>query len=153
MPARTLADLRDCATADELSRAHRQAEFFGYKVNLPNPKPIERSRNELERRFLRLCARRRLPRPEVNVRVLGYEVDFLWSHRCLIVETDGWEAHRGRTTFEHDRRRAAQLAAAGYEVLRFSWHQVTDHPQEVAAALRSRLISPLNIDLPADPAR
>lgn len=142
-PARTLTDLRKCASADELSRARRQAEFFGYRLDPPHPKPIERSRNKLERRFVRLCQRHHLPTPLVNAPLLGYEVDFLWPHAKLVVETDGYDAHSGRESIEHDRRREARLAAAGYEVLRFTWHQVTERPYEVIAALRTRLIAPL----------
>ena len=139
-PARTLADLRSCATPDELSRAHRQAEFFGYRTELAPPRPIECSRNELERRFLRLCRRHHLPGPQVNAPLLGYEVDFLWRHAKLVAETDGYDGHSGRESFEYDRRRDAELAAAGYEVVRFTWRQVLDQSSEVVAVLRARLI-------------
>jgi hypothetical protein len=138
-PVRTLTDLRSCATPDELNRAHRQAEFLGYRTEAPDPKPIEFARNELERRFLRLCQLHHLPAPLVNAPLLGYKVDFLWPQPRLVVETDGYEAHSGRASFEYDRRRAAQLVAAGYEVIRFTWRQVIDEPTGVIAALRARL--------------
>jgi len=146
-PARTLVDLRVCATPDELSRARRQAEFFGYRIEAADSKPIAVARNELERRFLRLCQRHHLPRPLVNAPMGGYEVDFLWPQAKLVAETDGYDAHSGRASFEYDHRREAKLAAAGYEVLRFTWHQVLDEPAEVVAALRARLIPAL----PASP--
>jgi very-short-patch-repair endonuclease len=41
-----------------------------------------------------------------------------------VVETDGWSAHGHRRAFESDRARDAQLVAAGYRVLRFTWRQV-----------------------------
>jgi very-short-patch-repair endonuclease len=142
-PARTLEDLRGCATPDELSRARRQAEYLGYRVEEVERKPVELSRSELERRFLRLCARHHLPPPQVNTPLLGYEVDFLWPLAKLVAETDGYDGHSGRESFEYDRRREARLAAAGYEVLRFTWRQVLEHPEEVVAALRTRLMPPL----------
>ena len=37
---------------------------------------------------------------------------------------------RGQATFEQDRRQEAHLVAAGYEVLRFTWHQLIDEPTE-----------------------
>jgi very-short-patch-repair endonuclease len=148
-PARTLADLRACTTPDEQSRARREAEFRRYPVELADPKPIEMTRSELERRFLRLCHRHHLPSPEVDARIEGYVVDFLWRSPRLIVETDGYHAHSGRATFEHDHRRQAQLVAAGYEVLRFTWRQVIDEPDEVAAALRARLTPTLTQPEPA----
>ncbi len=81
-PARTLLDLRRRASPDELSRARRQAEFFGYRTEARDRRrPIEMTRNELERRFLRLCQRHHLPSPQVNAPLLGYEVDFLWPLR------------------------------------------------------------------------
>ena len=70
-------------------------------------------------------------------------VDFLWRRSRLIAETDGYRYHRGRATFEHDHARAAHLAAGGYEVLRFTWRQITEEPAEVIAALRARLTPPL----------
>lgn len=39
-------------------------------------------------------------------------------------------------------RRDAALAAAGYEVQRFSWSQVVHAPDTVVAALRARLYGP-----------
>ena len=65
-----------------------------------------RTRSELEERMLSLCDRFRLPTPEVNVTVQGYEVDFVWRDRRLIVEVDGWAAHGTR------RRLRARSAAA-----------------------------------------
>lgn len=69
----------------------------------------------------------------------AYVVDFLWRGPRVIVETDGYRYHRGRAAFEYDRRRQAQLAAAGYEVQRFTWSQVMHEPREVAAAIRARV--------------
>src|SRR6266511_1300992 len=83
-PARPLVDLRVCATPDELSRARRQAEFFGYRIEAADSKPIAVARNELERRFLRLCQRHHLPRPLVNAPMGGYE-----AYRARGVARDG----------------------------------------------------------------
>lgn len=138
-PSRTLIDLRRVVTPEDLSKAQRQAEFRGYRIDdaeLGQPDP---TRSELEHRFLRLCHTASLPSPEVNVPVGPYVVDFLWRHASLIVETDGYRSHRGRARFEHDHARQAQLIALGYEVLRFTWRQVVDDPDEVIAAARGRL--------------
>jgi very-short-patch-repair endonuclease len=148
-PARTLTDLRRCATAQELGKAHREAEIRGYRIDDLAHQP-DPTRSELERRFLRLCRRHHLPSPEVNVAVGEYVVDFLWHDRSLVVETDGYRYHRGRAAFKHDYRRQARLIALGYDVLRFTWYQVVDDPEEVIAALVTRLW--LNPD-PAAPPR
>jgi very-short-patch-repair endonuclease len=98
------------------------------------------TRSELERRFLKLCRSHGLPKPQVNVRVGPYEVDFLWRDRWLIVETDGWETHGTRSAFEADRARDVELKSLSYEVVRFTYWQVAQDPAHVAAVLR-RLFS------------
>jgi very-short-patch-repair endonuclease len=138
-PARTLADLRRCATADELATARRQAEVRGYRLDEQDGDQPDLTRTELERRFLRLCLRYGLPRPEVNVKILNYVVDFLWRDLSLIVETDSYRYRGGRAAFEYDYRRQARLIAAGFDVLRFTWNQVVGEPVEVVAALGVRL--------------
>jgi very-short-patch-repair endonuclease len=75
----------------------------------------------------------------MNVPIGPYTVDFLWRDRPLVVETDGWDAHRGRQAFEDDRARDAYLRLRCYEVLRFSWRQVFDDPKSVVAVLRRYL--------------
>ena len=136
-PARTIADLRRVASDDEVRRAMRKAEFL--RLDIGNEGGHDRTRSELEARFLRLCHRHGLPRPEVNVRVGPFLVDFLWSEHRLIVETDGYQAHRGREAFESDRARDVDLRLRGYTVVRFTYRQVIDSPAEVANALRALL--------------
>ena len=99
------------------------------------------TRSELEERFLRFCDERGLPRPRVNETIAGLEVDFHGPRRRLVVEVDGWAFHRTRAAFERDRRRDALLAAAGVRVLRFTHHQLTATPDDVARALQPRSIS------------
>jgi len=64
--------------------------------------------------MLTLCGSYRLPAPEVNSSIESYTVDFVWRAQRLIVETDGWQAHGTRNAFERDRRRDADLLAAGW---------------------------------------
>jgi very-short-patch-repair endonuclease len=136
-PARTIADLRRTVPVETVRQALRQASFEG--LDLGSEGGEHRERSELERRFLGLCRRYRLPAPEVNVAIGPYTVDFLWPARRVVVETDGWGSHRGRQAFEDDRARDAYLRLEGYEVLRFSWRQVTGNPGFVAAVLRRYL--------------
>ncbi len=97
------------------------------------------TRSELEERFLVLCDVHDLPRPAVNARVERYEVDFLWRAERLIVETDGRASHGTSAAFERDRARDARLTVAGYRVLRFTYHQVTDEPAAVAELMTTLL--------------
>ena len=90
------------------------------------------TRSELERRFLELCRDHDVPRPEVNVWLEGYEVDFLWRSERLIVETDGLEWHGTHAARERDLERDAALALAGFQTQRFTWRLTTQQPSKVA---------------------
>jgi very-short-patch-repair endonuclease len=136
-PARTLADLRSVVSGRELRRAIRQADFLGLPTG-PEIVP-DKTRSELERRFLWLCRRHRLPTPKVNMRIEALTVDFCWVEAKLVVETDGYRSHSGRAAFEDDRSRDLTLRALGFEVMRLSYRQVFDESSRVAAVLRAAL--------------
>jgi hypothetical protein len=97
------------------------------------------TRSELEERFFALCDDHGLPRPASNTCIEGEEVDFVWRDAGLIVEVDGYRYHRSPSAFEDDRERDVVLALAGWQVLRFTWAQITRRPAWVAAAVSKRL--------------
>lgn len=136
-PAQTITDLRGAIPMPQWRRAIRQAETLGWQTGLARSN--EPTRSELEYLFLRLCECHHLPVPEINVRVGDYEVDFLWRSQRLIVETEGYRYHRGAQAFEDDHVRDLDLQSRGYAVRRFTYRQVTEAPQRVAAAVRRAL--------------
>lgn len=138
-PSQTIVDIRGAVSEAEVRRAIRQAEVLG----LPLGEDIrhDRTRSDLERDFLRICQRFRLPMPEVNVEIGQYEADFLWRDLSFVVETDGYKYHRGQQAFRDDRRRDLELRALGFEVQRLSDDQIDEEPQRVAALLREVLAS------------
>ncbi len=89
----------------------------------------------MEERFLALCDDHGIPRPSVNTRIEGHEVDFVWRDAHLIAEVDGYRYHRAPSSFESDRERDVMLVLAGWRVMRFTWTQLTTRPAWVAAAL------------------
>lgn len=99
----------------------------------------EPTRSVLERRFLTVVTQAGHPAPEVNRRIGPYRVDFVWPGERLVVETDSWSYHSDRSAFESDRRRDRELRRRGYVVLRFTYREVTEEPDAVAAALRDHL--------------
>jgi very-short-patch-repair endonuclease len=83
----------------------------------------------------------RLPRYETNVRVAGYEVDFVWRAHRVVLEVDGLEFHGSAEAFHRDRNRDRALVAAGYQVVRLSWRQLTKEREASLAALCAALFS------------
>lgn len=164
--ARTLVDLGDVVSRQEVERAVSQAEalrvFDGKAVqaaleragprkgagvlravlqSYEQPTLTEKGIEEL---FLALCRRHTLPSPAVNHWItlgdgVAYKADFLWRRHKLIAETDGRDVHTTRKAFEHDRLRDQRLTLAGFTVVRFTWRQVGREPRRVAEALRTLL--------------
>jgi very-short-patch-repair endonuclease len=138
-PKRTLRDLHRTSPQPVFRRAVRRALDLRLIGSDDLKREDDLTRSELERLFLRICRRHRLPQPEVNARVGGYEVDFLWRDRKVIVETDGFRHHADRSAFERDRARDAHLQSLGFRVLRITHRQLRDNRSAVVAALRALL--------------
>lgn len=128
------------AVVDVLNRAgkRRGATALRAVLRTYTPEPAF-TRSDLEKRFLALCAEAGLPRPSVNNFSDGFEIDFVWPDRRLMVEVDSYRHHGTRAAFERDRRRDQDLTAAGWRVVRFTWRQVIDEPERVVARLHSLL--------------
>ena len=162
-PARTLLDLATVLTERDLRWALEEArvlrlvsgpELRAVTARYPRHRGTARlrallghderadvlTRSEAERRLVDLVAAARLPAPVTNTRIAGHEVDALWRTQRLVVEVDGYAFHAGRTAFERDRRRDADLQSAGLRVTRLSWRQITQEPLAVAALL-ARLLA------------
>jgi very-short-patch-repair endonuclease len=143
-PTRTIADLNRAlaagwpgsVSARDLRKAIRQAGVIGLPIG---DEGGDRTRSDLERDFLRLCRRHRLPRPEVNVPIGPHLIDFLWTDKQLVVETDSYLYHRGKVAFQDDHRRDLDLRRRGYEVIRLSEQQIDDEPGRVAETLVATL--------------
>jgi hypothetical protein len=99
----------------------------------------------LERRFLRLCADNRLPRPETQ-QVLAsskgklIRVDFRFPDTLVVGEVLGYRWHRGdRKQFSRDVERMNALVSKGFVPLQFTYDHVTLDEAWVVAQLRSAL--------------
>ena len=149
-PAQTLLDIADDLRMSQLRRALAEAEYLELvtldevAAVLGRGKPgsarlraalechrpeLARTKSVLEEKFLRLCERHSLTPPEVNVEVAGRLVDAVWFDQKLVVELDGYDAHRTRARLEADHQRDLDLRAAGYAVRRYTWRQVTETPE------------------------
>jgi very-short-patch-repair endonuclease len=160
-PARTLLDLaattnqRDLARVTEEAQVQRRVSTHSLNEQFSRY-PTHRgtaalrhairadpalTRSEAERIFLELIRAARLPAPEGNVELRGWEVDFIWPDRKLVVEIDGYAFHSSRSSFERDRRRDRELQAAGYRVLRFTWRELTEEREAVVATLAAERLT------------
>ena len=137
--ARVLRLVSDREIASALGRCPTRAGSARIRALLRSQGEAIRTRSEAERRLLALIERAGLPRPETNVRLLGYEVDLLWRAARLVIETDGWAFHGHRAAFERDRVRDQALVAAGYRVIRITWRQLEREPLAVLARIAQAL--------------
>jgi very-short-patch-repair endonuclease len=133
--------LGDVLSLDALARAHaghRGAHKLLTTLQDHDP-GTTLTKSELEERFFALCRKAGLPKPVVNDHVETLEADFIFKSHRVLVETDSWEHHRSRDSFESDRRRDAIHAAAGWRTLRFTHRQIKHDPATVAAAIDAAL--------------
>ena len=100
------------------------------------------TRSEAERTLVELIRRAGLPRPQTNTRIGRYEVDAAWPEERVALEVDGFAYHSTREAFERDRRKTADLAAAGWRVSRVTWRQLVDEREAVVARLARTLSAP-----------
>jgi very-short-patch-repair endonuclease len=97
-----------------------------------------RTDSNLERRFIALARQAGLPRPQTQVELHGFRVDFYWPNLKLVVETDGLTYHRTPAHQAADRKRDQVLTAAGLRCVRFPNQQVREEAADVIDVL-SRL--------------
>ena len=97
------------------------------------------TRSEAEEVFLALINRGGLPKPLINAKRHGYEIDFLWPDHRVAVEIDGFAFHRTRDRFEDDRRRDQRLRKVGITVIRVSWRQLQHEPEAVLVDVATAL--------------
>jgi very-short-patch-repair endonuclease len=93
------------------------------------------TRSGVERRLKRLVRESGIERPVFNTHVEGVEADAYWARDRLVVEVDGYLTHGRWATFQSDRARDNKLVTAGYVVLQFTWHQLTQKPMQVLAEI------------------
>ena len=161
-PARTLLDLGECVGLREMEQAlarterkglvtrgelramvdrhprHRGARALRRLVENDGPAPF--TRFPAEEIMLALVRKAGLPAPELNAQLLRYEVDLLWREQRLVVEVDGIAYHGSARAFVQDRRRDAQLIAAGYRVVRFTWKDLTEQPEATLVRIAQALV-------------
>jgi very-short-patch-repair endonuclease len=143
--ARTLLDLADVLDKQALKRVITEAEYLnlfdltainavvednpgrrGAKLMEAVHAAGDRTRSQLEDRFLALLERHKVEPPQTGAWIEGYELDFVWTRAGLIVELDGLAAHTTRSSFNADRLRDRRLWRAGFRTMRLTSQALDD---------------------------
>jgi very-short-patch-repair endonuclease len=95
--------------------------------------------SEAERLLITLLRDAALTGWRCGYRVGRYELDVAFPTERIAIEVDGWAWHSDVERFRRDRRRQNDLVLAGWTVLRFTWHDLTNRPDTVIAQIRSAL--------------
>jgi very-short-patch-repair endonuclease len=153
---RTLVDLTDHLTAEQLANVIYEAAFRGWfsvgetraaMARANGRHHLDRldeaidmhlagsagTKSEKEDIFQALIGDR-FPKPAINVRLFGFEVDCVWTDHRLVVEVDGGGHDRPRAR-RKDARLDRAMKAGGYDVLRFTDFEIEREPETVRAAL------------------
>jgi very-short-patch-repair endonuclease len=99
----------------------------------------DNAHSHLERQFMALVRKARLPRPQPNREIAGRSRDFAWPQQRLVVETDGYRHHASRAAKRRDNRRDRELTALGWRAVRFTYEEIAFEPAEVAAEVTALL--------------
>ena len=135
--------LFDLAAIERVLDAHPHRHGAGRLASLLADAGVgdELTRSELDERVLEICDRHGFPRPLVNARVAGLEVDFYWPSARLVVEADSRRYHLTAAAFERDRERDAHLMLRGVRVLRLTSRRIAREPDAIAATLSALVIA------------
>lgn len=121
---------------DTLSRRGRRGVDAARRAVARHLGPTD---SELERLYLELSDKYRLPIPVLHLPVGNYEVDIAYPDRKLVVELDGYAHHSDRDAFGRDRARQNWLVLHGWTILRFTWEDLTQRPRRVAETVLQAL--------------
>jgi very-short-patch-repair endonuclease len=95
------------------------------------------ARSEAERLLHQILRSANITGWKANYRVGGYRVDVGFPGPKVAIEVDGFAFHSGPAEFQIDRERQNVIALLGWQVLRFTWLDLTEYPERVEAVIRS----------------
>lgn len=96
----------------------------------------DRADSRAERRLIGLLRRARVDGFERAVPFGRWTIDLAFPRQRVAIEFDGWAFHSGPDRFQNDRTKGNALVAAGWTVLRFTWRDLTEQPDDVLAQIR-----------------
>lgn len=135
-PATALDQLRQALAATPNRRGNRRRrEVLARSATNPW--------SEAERRFHDLLGSAGITGWEANGLIVvdgqRYFGDVVFRAAGLVVDIDGYAFHSDRSAFQVDRTRQNALQAAHWRILRFTWSDITDRPDQAIALIRGML--------------
>lgn len=97
------------------------------------------ARSEAERLLVRLLTEANITGWKANFPVAGYAVDLAFVGQKVAIEVDGLAFHSNAEDFQRDRVRQNVIALAGWQVLRFTWIDLTEYPDRVIATINAAI--------------
>lgn len=91
--------------------------------------------SEAERLLVGLLRQARMTGWKANQRLGRWEIDVLFRGLNIAIEVDGLAFHTDTEAFQRDRVKQNELALMGYQVLRFTWLDLTEFPDRVIAEI------------------
>lgn len=67
----------------------------------------------------------------------SWEVDLVFEEAKVAVEVDGWAWHHTPDRFLNDRRKQNALIGAGWLILRYTWFDLTERPEQILAEIKA----------------
>lgn len=95
------------------------------------------ARSEAERLLARLLRTAGITGWRANHRIGGYRVDVAFPAAKVAIEVDGFAFHSGAHEFQIDRERQNDIMLLGWQVLRFTWLDLTEYPDRALAVIRA----------------
>lgn len=95
------------------------------------------ARSEAERLLQKLLEEADITGWKPNYRVGGYRVDVGFPLAKVAIEVDGFAFHSGVEEFQVDRERQNSIVLLRWQVLRFTWLDLTEYPDRVIAVIRA----------------
>lgn len=94
------------------------------------------ARSAAERLLVKLLREAGITGWRTNYPVAGYKVDVAFPKQKVAIETDGLAFHSAAEDFHADRVRQNNIMLLGWQVLRFTWLDLTEYPDRVIAVIR-----------------
>jgi very-short-patch-repair endonuclease len=94
------------------------------------------ARSAAERLLIQLLKAANITGWKANYPVAGYKVDVGFPGRKVALEADGFAFHSDSEDFHNDRVRQNAISLAGWQVLRFTWLDLTEYPDRVITEIK-----------------